>query len=82
VKFEALKTTLDYGDTLLIYTDGVTDAVNSSQMEFTTERLLGLVQTFRSSARELLEAIHSELHAHITDAPQADDITLLAARRL
>ncbi len=81
VKFDTLETRLDPGDTLLAYTDGVADAVNPGGKEFSTERLLELAQIARSSANELLDAIHSELCAHIADVPQADDITLLAARR-
>lgn len=82
MKFDTLETRLDIGDVLLAYTDGVTDAESPSRKEYSTERLLELAQTPRSSAGELLDAIHSELRAHIADTPQTDDITLLAARRM
>ncbi len=82
MKFDVLDTRLEIGETLLAYTDGVTDAEDPNRKEFSTERLISLVQVQHSSAAGLLDAIQSEIHDHIANAPQMDDITLLAARRM
>jgi len=59
----------------------VGDAIDLKNVEFSEERLFALAQQPYASGSELLDKIQSELHAHIGDAEQFDDITLLAARR-
>jgi len=81
VRFDFLESRLEPGDTLLAFTDGVGDAIDPNGAEFSEERLFTLAQMPRASASELLDTIQSELHAHVGDAEQFDDITLLAARR-
>lgn len=82
MKFDPLEAQLSAGDTLLAFTDGVTDAENPSGKEFSSERLLTIAQAAHSSAADLLDAIQVELRDHIADATQVDDITLLAARSM
>jgi sigma-B regulation protein RsbU (phosphoserine phosphatase) len=72
---------LEVGDTLLIFTDGVTDACGPNKDFFTEERLLSLVTRPVPSAEAMLELIRSNLRDHIGDAVQYDDITMLAVRR-
>jgi predicted ATPase/serine phosphatase RsbU (regulator of sigma subunit) len=70
------------GDLLLLYTDGVTEAMNHREELFGKERLLPLaLQTRGGSAAEALEAVVAAVRAHSGDAPQSDDITLVAVRR-
>lgn len=81
INFDVLEARLERGDTLLAFTDGVGDAIDPKGTEFSEERIFALAQTPRSSASELLDTIQSALQAHIAQAEQFDDITLLAARR-
>jgi len=67
------------GDILLAFTDGVTDAMNARGESFDRERLLTLLTP--ASAADLLDAIETRVRAHIADANQFDDITMLAVRR-
>jgi sigma-B regulation protein RsbU (phosphoserine phosphatase) len=69
------------GDILLAFTDGVTDARNPGGHSFGEEQLLELVHRPASSAGGLLDCILASLSKHISEAPQFDDITLLAIRR-
>lgn len=69
------------GDLLLCYTDGVADAKNAAGVFFTEERLFALATQPTTSAHALLAHITTSLRDHIADAPQFDDITLLAVRR-
>ena len=79
--FKIEQTCLTSGDILLGYTDGITEARDSKRNFFTRELLLKIVAQPFSSAQELLEIIKLEVLAHIGDAEQSDDITLLAVKR-
>lgn len=70
------------GDTLLAYTDGITEARNREQQPFTTERLIRQLAPNAHSAVALLEKIDSEVHHHIAGGEPFDDIALLAVRHV
>ena len=80
--FEVQRAQLTPGDALLMYTDGVTEARALDQTLFGEERLLALLAQPVSGATALLDQIVGSVHAHVGQAEQADDITLLALRRL
>lgn len=80
-EFKIQQTHLEPGDTLVGYTDGITDARSPSNQLFTKERLQLLLKQPVSSASDLLEQIIADLSTHIDNAPQDDDVTLLAVRR-
>lgn len=71
------------GDTLFLYTDGITEAEDSKSEEFTEsrldEKLAGLANT--SSERVATEIVDA-VQEFVGDAPQSDDITCVAARFL
>lgn len=68
---------LNRGDSLLLYTDGLTEAWNESDEMFGESRLIALVTRPESRGDALLSRIESELAAFAGGKPQADDITLL-----
>lgn len=69
------------GDTLLLYTDGVTEAVNARGEEFGRERLAELARRHPdSSAQELLRALLQVLEEFTAGQPLADDATIVACR--
>jgi sigma-B regulation protein RsbU (phosphoserine phosphatase) len=73
---------LNPGDTLLIYTDGVTEAIDPQEQEFGYERLAGLVRAeSRSSATNLVREVRRALLEHTGSQPLADDITIVACKR-
>jgi sigma-B regulation protein RsbU (phosphoserine phosphatase) len=81
--YSAGTVTLRHGDLLVLYTDGVSEAMNKDGVEFSEERLEELVvQYCRSSSEKLLALIQQEIRAHTQDTPQSDDITLLILRAL
>jgi phosphoserine phosphatase RsbU/P len=70
------------GDTLLLYTDGVTEAVNSSDVEYGVDRLTGVASSHRrASAPELVTACAGDLAGFRGGAPRTDDVTILAVQR-
>jgi sigma-B regulation protein RsbU (phosphoserine phosphatase) len=69
------------GDTLIGYTDGVTEARSPEDEIFTRNRLRSLVEQPFNSATELLDGIKTSLFAFIDIAPRGDDVTMLAVQR-
>ncbi len=65
------------GDALLLYTDGVTEAANEEASLFDEERLLASVQrSLGRSAREILDAVMTDVHVFVGGTLQSDDIAL------
>jgi serine phosphatase RsbU (regulator of sigma subunit) len=72
--------TLESGDLLVVYTDGVTEAANSDGEEFGEGRLTEVVRVCRlASAGALLKVINTEVQ-RFTCGEQADDLTLVVAK--
>jgi sigma-B regulation protein RsbU (phosphoserine phosphatase) len=82
--FEYTETTLQLqpGETLLLYTDGVTEAINPREEEFTEMRLEQTLKKVTScSCQEIIDTIKADVKAFADGAEQSDDITLLALKR-
>jgi sigma-B regulation protein RsbU (phosphoserine phosphatase) len=71
------------GDCLLLYTDGVTEALNADGSEFGIERLISfLKKNATQSASNLLKRLTEALQHFVAHQPQHDDITIIAIRKL
>lgn len=71
------------GETLVLYTDGVTEAFSPTGEIYDEARLLQVLsESVSSSVESLLDEIDISVCAFIADAPVADDITMVAVRRL
>jgi serine phosphatase RsbU (regulator of sigma subunit)/pSer/pThr/pTyr-binding forkhead associated (FHA) protein len=74
---------LNHGDMLVLYSDGVTEANNTAFDEFDEERFIEVLKAHRTlPAAEIVEAVIKAVTEFAAGAPQADDITLLVAKRL
>jgi serine phosphatase RsbU (regulator of sigma subunit) len=71
----------EQGDTLIGYTDGVTEARSPEDELFTRSRLKSLIEQPFNSASELLDGIKTNLFSFIDIAPRGDDVTMLAVQR-
>ena len=72
---------LEPGDSLFVYTDGVTEAVNGEMEPFGNDRLIEALGNHKDDAPvELLPAVKAEIDAFAGNADQFDDITMLAFR--
>ncbi len=70
---------LNPGDTLLLYTDGVTEAKNIHDELYEEDRLHAEVSKYQgTAAEELVNTVLEAVQTFATGAPQADDITILA----
>ena len=68
------------GDRLFLYTDGITEATNSSNQLYGEERLLSIMKTEKAknlTSKELLAFVRSDIDKFVAQAPQFDDITML-----
>jgi sigma-B regulation protein RsbU (phosphoserine phosphatase) len=83
VTYHTSEVMLDAGDGLLLYTDGVTEAMDSSQQLWSEGRLMEFLKTAEESAPDLLiQRLIDEVHRFAGGAEQSDDITVLALRYL
>jgi phosphoserine phosphatase RsbU/P len=81
-KYSVRKVTLDPGDTLFLYTDGLSEARNKSEAEYGEARLLDFARNRHALAPQLLvNACRDDLASFLAETPLADDLTLLAIRR-
>jgi phosphoserine phosphatase RsbU/P len=72
---------LERGDTLLLYTDGVVEARALNGRLFGMDRLLEVVREPARSAEVMLSNVDNALRGHVGAAEQSDDITMLALHR-
>lgn len=71
------------GDVLVIYSDGVTEAMNEADEEFDEDKLAKLIGDYAHfTASELIEMIIKAVKDHTGSRPQLDDITLLVVKRV
>ncbi|HEX9370255.1 MAG TPA: GAF domain-containing SpoIIE family protein phosphatase [Roseiflexaceae bacterium] len=76
------ETTIEPGDILVCYTDGVTEAVNAAEEPFGIPRLIEVVLAQRERcAAEVLDAISEALLAFTEGLPPFDDVTLVVIKR-
>lgn len=82
MEYNVAQMTLNAGDRLLVFSDGVSEATNEADEAFGEGPLEALLTVANAdSVHALLEAINAELLLHIGDLPQPDDITMLGLRR-
>ena len=73
--------TLQTGDALILFTDGISEALNNDDEEFTDEKLEETALKLSSgSASEILEGITREVHNFTEGASQSDDITMVVIK--
>lgn len=74
---------LDPGDLIFAYTDGVNEAMNENNEEYTDKRLLKFMNETDCTVDlpELLSAVKGDVARHVGKAAQSDDMTMMALRR-
>ena len=81
-EFSDEKLQLEHGDTLLLYTDGVTEATDKDYAEYGEGRLETLLkQQTKADCQQIIDKVKEDVKAFVGDAEQSDDITLLALKR-
>jgi len=81
LKFDRSDLSVQEGDTLVLYTDGVSEAFNGQEECYGNERLLADAVAFaRKSAPDLSSGLLQKVRAFAGTAPQSDDIAVLTMR--
>lgn len=75
---------IDPGDAVILYTDGITEAANTSGEQFGEERLLDFVRANvdRFTARQMVDGLVDAVAEFSADGPYQDDRTVVFLRRL
>jgi phosphoserine phosphatase RsbU/P len=75
--------TMNSGDKLFLYTDGIPEAMNKNEEEYSDERM---IEFFRinsdQSSSEFIEGMVNDVKSHVEGELQSDDITCLILKRL
>ena len=78
MKYKVNEITLNKGDRIFLYTDGVTEATDSNETLYGEERLHSYIDKNKNtSAEALLSGLKEDIDRFVGDAPQFDDITML-----
>jgi serine phosphatase RsbU (regulator of sigma subunit) len=82
MEWKQARVTMDPGDVLLLYSDGVPEAEDAVQNEYGDDRFLdiGKANAHRTAA-EIQDEVLSDIRDFVADAPQFDDITLVVVVR-
>ena len=73
--------TLEPGDLLILYTDGISEAMTHDDEEWGEERMIACASKFKDQgADEVLRCLFRDADAFTAGAPQHDDMTLLVLR--
>ena len=83
INLEEIQLDLGSSDTVVFYTDGVTEAINAKEEQFGQERLINLVvENSHLSASSLVDKVKSEVVDFSLGQPQFDDLTLVVLKAL
>jgi len=80
-EYKVKQTLVEPGDILIGYTDGVTEALCPNKEFYTRRRFFSILENPAPTASKLIEQIKIDLYNHMDDAPQSDDITMIAVHR-
>jgi sigma-B regulation protein RsbU (phosphoserine phosphatase) len=79
--FEEETLELKPGDTLVLYSDGITEAINDKEDEFGEERLTDLLKkSAQLPAEEMITSVVEVVNKHAGNMPQADDMTMVVLK--
>lgn len=82
IQYSQEEHSLNDGDEILIFTDGMTEPKNKQQEEFGTDRLKDMFVNHSGSPEEFLQNLENSIKKFIGDAPQFDDLTALTLKAL
>ena len=81
--YEDQEVPIQVGDILVIQSDGVSEAMNSNNVQFGEERLQNLLLEHKDrSAEEIIDIVIKEVRKHAGAHPQSDDITMMVIKRV
>ena len=84
IKYVLQETQIVQGNTLFLYTDGLTEAMNAKNKMFGVERMKGIAQhqlsVGENSSKAIIDGLTEAVEAFVADAEQSDDLTMMAIK--
>ncbi len=82
VSYEVEQVKIEKGETVVLYTDGITDTRNSLNQEFGEDKLIGLLKkNAKKPAAEIISKLNNELGTFSSGVDPFDDMTLIVLKR-
>ena len=82
IEYKEASLQLEPGDTLVMFTDGVTEAMNPENKEFGTGQLMTILSGLAGkSSQQIIEVVKDAIKDFSDGAEQSDDITMLVVKR-
>jgi len=82
VSYDVAEVTVDKGETIVLYTDGITDARNGANQDFGEDNLISLLKkNAKKPAAEIISKVNAELCAFSSGVDPFDDMTLIVLKR-
>lgn len=83
VSYESATISLSLNDVLVIYSDGITEAMNDRLVEFGLDRTIDVIENNAAeSATLILQNLYNAVRVHSDGHPQSDDITIMVIKRI
>jgi sigma-B regulation protein RsbU (phosphoserine phosphatase) len=82
ITLEERRVTVQPGDLLILYTDGVTEPINEEEEEFGEQRLLQVLdECWDLPSTEIVQRVHRSVTSFVGEQPEFDDYTLVCLKR-
>lgn len=83
IEYEEENINFEIGSTLIVFTDGITEAMNEQEEEYGEERLYNLIESKSDlPSKQLAEEIMRDVRNFSSAIPQSDDITMTIIKRI
>lgn len=81
--YEEGQVTLSPGDVVVLYSDGITEAMNAAEEQFSEARVAAVLLKHQLEPPDvLIEQLTREVKAHADKTPQSDDMTVVVVKRV
>lgn len=83
VSYDEATISLNTNDILIVFSDGITEAMNKDEEEFDEPRLIELIKASKGkSSEELIDLIFNEVNNFSKGQPQSDDMTIVIIKKV
>jgi len=83
IPYNGQKLSIEVGEKLFLYTDGIPEAMNLNEEEYSDERMIQFLKSnAEKNPKEFIEQIVQDVRRHVGEALQSDDITSLFLKRI
>ena len=79
--YEVIDADLGPGEVVIIFSDGISEAMNAATHEYTTDRIREIIRKSCCDAAELGEALLADVRRHVSGWKPHDDMTLVVVSR-